>query len=138
MNSPGFLVLTADTVVVLGRRVLGKPANYSQAAQYLRLLSGKTHEVITGISLLESGTTNVWQGAEVTQVQFKILNEAEISEYVAGGEPMDKAGAYAIQGEGKKFVSSFTGSWSNVVGLPLERLEKVILENGWNVRRSTP
>ena len=123
---------------MLGRRILGKPANYSQAAQYLRLLSGKTHEVITGISLLESGTTNVWQGAEVTQVQFKILNEAEISEYVAGGEPMDKAGAYAIQGEGKKFVSSFTGSWSNVVGLPLERLEKVILENGWNVRRSTP
>ncbi len=71
----------------------------------------------------------------MTEVKFKILSLKEIDDYIATGEPMDKAGAYAIQGGGGKFVSSFTGSKSNVIGLPLERLEKVLKENGWNVRR---
>ena len=71
----------------------------------------------------------------MTEVKFRALAEQEIADYIATGEPMDKAGAYAIQGEGRKFVSSYTGSWSNVVGLPMERLEKVLNENGWSVRR---
>jgi septum formation protein len=135
LKEQGFLVLGADTIVVLGDRILGKPKNYSQAQQYLRSLSGKTHRVITGFSLLESGSTKVWTGAEMTEVKFRILGEKEIDEYIATGEPMDKAGAYAIQGGGGKFVSSFTGSKSNVIGLPIERLEKVLKDNGWTVRR---
>jgi len=135
LKQPGFLVLGADTIVVLGAKILGKPENFSQAQHYLRSLSGKTHRVITGFSLLESGSTKVWTGAEMTEVKFRILSAQEIDTYIATGEPMDKAGAYAIQGGGAKFVSSFTGSKSNVIGLPLERLEKVLQENGWNVRR---
>jgi septum formation protein len=138
LKEPGFLVLSADTIVVLGQRVFGKPSGFSQAQQYLRSLSGKTHRVITGLFLLESGTTKVWSGAEMTEVQFRPLSEREIADYVASGEPMDKAGAYAIQGEGHKFVSSLSGSKSNVIGLPLERLERALSENGWNVRRHAP
>ena len=138
LKQQGFLVLGADTVVVLGENILGKPANFSQACDYLRSLSGKTHRVITGFSLLETGSSNLWSGVEQTQVQFRELSEREITDYVSTGEPMDKAGAYAIQGGAGKFVSSFSGSWSNVVGLPLERLEKALKENAWNVRRCTP
>lgn len=138
LNSPGFLVLGADTIVVLGARVLGKPENYSKAQHFLRSLSGKTHSVMTGMCLLDSGSTKLWSGVEQTQVTFRELSESEIRDYIASGEPMDKAGAYAIQGEGGKFVSSYTGSWSNVVGLPLERLEEVLKENGWTVGRRTP
>ena len=93
---------------------------------------------MTGLTLQESGSTNFWTGTEMTEVKFRTLSEVEISDYVAGGEPMDKAGAYAIQGAGGKFVSSYTGSWSNVVGLPMERLEKALKENGWNVGRRSP
>lgn len=138
LKTKGFLVLSADTIVVLGQRILGKPQNFSDAQQFLRSLSGKTHSVITGVTLIESGSTKVWTGAEKTEVKFRILSEKEISDYVSTGEPMDKAGAYAIQGGGGKFVSSCTGSWSNVVGLPLERLESVLKQNGWTVRRRTP
>jgi septum formation protein len=138
LKEPGFLVLGADTMVVLGERILGKPKNFSEGAQYLRALSGKTHRVITGFSLSESASTKVWTGAEMSEVQFKVLSEKEIADYLATGEPMDKAGAYAIQGAGGKFVSSFTGSKSNVIGLPMERLVKVLKEYGWIVRRRTP
>jgi septum formation protein len=130
--------LGADTIVVLGDQILGKPRNFSEAQRFLRSLSGKTHRVISGFHLWESGSTKVWTGAEMTEVKFKILNQDEIDGYIASGEPMDKAGAYAIQGLGGKFVASYTGSWSNVVGLPIERLEKVLQDNGWNVHRRTP
>lgn len=135
LKHKGFLVLGADTMVVLGGNILGKPENFSQAQRYLRSLSGKTHCVITGFTLLETGSSKLWSGAELTEVSFRILSTKEIDEYIATGEPIDKAGAYAIQGDGGKFVSSFTGSKSNVIGLPLERLEKVLKDNGWNVRR---
>jgi septum formation protein len=138
LKRQGFLVLGADTIVVLGSRIFGKPQNKSQACEFLRALASKTHSVISGFTLWETGSTKLWSGAVETRVTFRDLHEEEIQSYVAGGEPMDKAGAYAIQGEGRKFVSSFSGSWSNVVGLPLERLEEVLRENGWNVRRRTP
>ncbi len=138
LKQKGFLILAADTIVVLGRRILGKPENFSEAQRFLRSLSGKTHSVMTGLTLQESGSTNFWTGTEMTEVKFRTLSEVEISDYIASGEPMDKAGAYAIQGAGGKFVSSYTGSWSNVVGLPMERLEKALKENGWNVGRRSP
>ena len=135
LNQPGFLVLSADTIVVLGRQILGKPGNFSEAERFLRSLSGKTHSVITGFSLLESGSTKGWTGAEISEVKFRVLSAREIQDYVSSGEPMDKAGGYAIQGAAQKFVSSLTGSKSNVIGLPMERLEKVLNDNGWAVDR---
>lgn len=136
LKSRGFLVLGADTIVVCGHTLLSKPENSQQAAEFLRLLSGKTHRVITGFYLHESGTENFFSGFDQTFVQFRDLSEVEIHDYVASGEPMDKAGGYAIQGEARKFVSSVQGSWSNVVGLPMERLSKAISEKGWNVHRT--
>jgi septum formation protein len=135
LNSNGFLIIAADTIVALGDRAFGKPGTFSEACETLRLLSGKTHSVITGLCLIESGSMKSWEGFEETRVTFRALSEGEIHDYILSGEPMDKAGAYAIQGAGGKFVSSYSGSWSNVVGLPLEMLEKVLQENGWNVRR---
>lgn len=135
LNLKDILVLGADTMVVLDNRCLGKPANFSEAVSFLRRLSGRTHRVITGLCLLVPGGGSVWLGHTSTEVEFRPLADREIEDYVATGEPMDKAGAYAIQGGGKKFVSSQRGSWSNVVGLPLETLEQALKERGWNVRR---
>lgn len=136
LKSRGYLVLGADTIVTLDETLFGKPENSAVACAYLRLLSGKTHRVITGFTLRESGSTNFYTGYDQTLVEFRELSEAEISAYVATGEPMDKAGGYAIQGGAKKFVSKVSGSWTNVVGLPMERLEAVLKEKGWNVRRA--
>lgn len=139
LNSRGFLILGADTIVALDRRVLGKPKNSDDARRILRLLSGQEHRVITGISLIapQSAGTKVWAGWDTTLVRFRQLSDSEIWDYVESGEPMDKAGAYAIQGNGGKFVSSYSGSWSNVVGLPMERLDEALKENGWTVSRRT-
>lgn len=136
LKSPGFLVLGADTIVALGETLLGKPENSTEAGDFLRLLSGKTHRVISGIHLTETGSTNFYTGYAQTLVEFRELNEDEISAYVASGEPMDKAGGYAIQGGAKKFVSKVEGSWSNVVGLPMELFKAVLKEKGWNVHRA--
>jgi septum formation protein len=138
LKSAENLILGCDTIVLLGERILGKPENTSVAVDYLSLLSGKTHGVISGLALVSGDLTKVWTGRAITQVTFRELTATEIERYVASGEPMDKAGAYAIQGEGKKFVSSFTGSWSNVVGLPLELLQKALSDNGWSIRKATP
>jgi septum formation protein len=133
-----FLVLAADTIVTLDGQMLGKPESAGEATEFLRRLSGKTHSVISGLALLEVGAGKLWSGSDETQVEFKKLSENEISEYVSSGEPMDKAGAYAIQGLGGKLVANFRGSKSNVIGLPLELLEKALKENGWNVHRNSP
>lgn len=138
LNSEGFLILAADTIVALGDQMLGKPQSFSEACDFLRLLSGKTHSVITGLSLIEPNSTKCWSGWDETRVTFHSITETEIQNYVKTGEPMDKAGGYAIQGQASKFVSSYLGSWSNVVGLPMELLEKVLNENGWSVRRRSP
>jgi septum formation protein len=139
LKSVDNLILGADTMVVMGVKCLGKPQNFSEAAEYLRLLSGKVHRVITGMCLLNpdqgQSPSNVWAGCEISEVHFRQLSEEEIADYVQSGEPMDKAGAYAIQGGGSGFVSRLVGSWSNVVGLPIEKLESVLKERGWNVPR---
>lgn len=138
LNSKGFLILGADTMVVLGDQILGKPESDDQAREFLRRLSSNTHSVISGLALHDTSSTKVWSGAVTTQVRFHKLSEEEIENYILTGEPMDKAGAYGIQGEGGKFVAAYDGSWSNVVGLPMERLEQVLKENGWSVRRRSP
>jgi septum formation protein len=110
-------VLGADTLVVADGQILGKPASAEEARQMLRLLSGRTHEVVTGLCLVAGGS--VFSGVERTSVTFAAMSEAEIDWYVATGEPMDKAGAYHVDGRGGLFVSSVSGSPSNVAGLPV-------------------
>ena len=136
MNSPGFLVLAADTMVVLRGRHLGKPKDALQAEQYLASLSGQTHSVITALWLSPTDGRAAVSCAVTTLVTFRKLSADEIQSYVASGEPMDKAGAYGIQGQAKNFVSRVEGSTSNVVGLPMEELERLIAENGFIVGRT--
>lgn len=111
------IVLGADTVVVVDEEILGKPANAGDAARMLRLLAGRWHEVITGVCLRTDSRVIV--DAETTRVRFALLTEDEIRGYVASGEPMDKAGAYAIQGLASKFIDRIEGCYFNVVGLPM-------------------
>src|SRR6185437_1169048 len=111
------IVLGADTIVVLGRSILEKPTDAENARQMLRALSGRTHTVITGICLRHADGAIV--DAESTRVHFVDLTDREIDDYIASGEPIDKAGAYAIQGLASKFVDSIQGCYFNVMGLPL-------------------
>lgn len=114
------VVLAADTVVVVDEHVLGKPEDAADAVRMLRLLSGREHLVVTGICLRHGGACTV--DAETTRVRFVPLTEVEIQEYVRSGEPMDKAGAYAIQGLASKFIDRIEGCYFNVVGLPVALL----------------
>lgn len=116
-EGPGEIVLGADTIVVIDDRVLEKPADVDDARAMLRLLSGRDHSVITGICLRHRDGAIVDHSA--TEVRFARLAESEIADYVASGEPFDKAGAYAIQGLASKFVESVNGCYFNVMGLPL-------------------
>jgi len=125
---PQSYVLGADTIVVVDGEVLGKPKDHADAARMLRILSGRSHEVTTAVSLLAPGTvapgtvapcTRTETRACTTKVYFRKLTEDEIQQYVASGEPMDKAGAYAIQGGASRWTDRIEGEWSNVVGLPL-------------------
>lgn len=136
LKSQKILILSADTVVVFGAQILGKPRNATEACQFLRQLSGEEHSVITGIYLLNMATGEHFAGTEESRVRFRDLTDDEIAAYVATGEPMDKAGAYAIQGEGGKLVAKFDGSWSNIVGLPMELLERVLRDKNWQVKRA--
>jgi len=120
--APGQWVLAADTVVVVDGEALGKPADAAEAAAMLRRLSGRGHEVITGMALWRAGET-IRSRHVRTAVCMRPLSEADIAAYWATGEPRDKAGAYAIQGRGAAFVESIRGSCSNVIGLPLFELE---------------
>lgn len=111
------IVLGADTTVTLDHHILGKPVDTEDARRMLRLLSGRTHRVITGIAVATGARTEI--AAEVTAVKFLTLSEEEIEAYVASGEPMDKAGAYAIQGRAACWIPRIEGDYFNVVGLPL-------------------
>lgn len=117
-------VLGADTVVVVDKTVLGKPADADDARRMLRSLSGRAHQVLTGICLLNDN--DVQQAVEETTVYFRDLDEQEIADYVATGEPMDKAGAYGIQGGASKFIHRIEGCYFNVVGLPISRVYSFI------------
>ena len=124
----GWLALAADTVVILDGRVLGKPAGPADARAMLRALSGRTHEVVTGLAVAHAGAAA--SGWESTRVELRSLEPALIERYVAGGEPLDKAGAYGIQGAGAALVRRLEGCYFNVVGLPVARLVDLLARVG--------
>lgn len=115
----GRWVIGSDTIVLRDAEILGKPADTEDAARMLRSLSGRTHQVLSGYAILDRGTGENRAAAVTTRVTFRSLTDAEITGYIATGEPADKAGSYAIQGLGAFMVSRIEGSYSNVVGLPL-------------------
>ena len=123
-------ILSADTLVVLGREVLGKPANEDQAFSMLGQLSGREHRVITGFCLVSPDSKTFHSEAVMTRVTFKALTEREILGYIATGEPFGKAGSYGIQGIGAFLVKRISGSYTNVVGLPLCALVNALLATG--------
>jgi septum formation protein len=124
------LVISADTVVFCHGKVLGKPSTKKQAIEMLKFLSGKAHYVITGFTVIDGDRNLEITKAVKTKVYFRKLSEKEIKHYVDSGEPMDKAGAYAIQGKGALFVKKIVGDYFNVVGLPLCELYGVLKKFG--------
>ncbi len=127
------IVIGADTLVVLDGTPIGKPQDPQAAFQLLQALSGKTHDVITAVALVNAEDGSRLQEEEVTRVFFRTLSEREISRYVASGEPLDKAGAYGIQGRGALLVQRIEGCYTNVVGLPLARLAGMLRSMGIEV-----
>lgn len=126
------LVLGADTIVVVDGMIFGKPENNADARCMLMELSGREHSVITGLALIDSFSGEFRMDHEETRVRFARLTEDEIEAYIRTGEPFDKAGAYALQGMGALLVEGIVGCYSNVVGLPLMRLRKLLAEFGIN------
>jgi septum formation protein len=127
-DSENLVVLGADTTVTVDNQILGKPEDAADAARMLRLLSGRSHRVATGVAVVTAKSTDV--AAEVTKVEFLALSDAEIKSYVAGGEPMDKAGAYAIQGRAARWIPRIEGCYFNVVGLPLALVSTLLKRCG--------
>ncbi len=134
-SDPSFTVLAADTAVVLpdssddSGTILGKPVSPDDAARMLALLSGRTHAVMTGVAAVHSDRPNrIVADVEITQVTFNLITPAEIDAYVATGEPLDKAGAYAIQGLAARWIPRIEGDYSNVVGLPIARVIALLAE----------
>ena len=125
---PDAVVIAADTLVALDGRTLGKPADDAEAMDMLRALSGRAHDVFTGLCVTDTRTGRRALCAVGTRVVFRALTEDELRAYVATGEPRDKAGAYAIQGGAGAFVEAFEGSFNNVIGLPTERLRDILDE----------
>jgi septum formation protein len=121
---PHRIVVAADTIVTLGNDVLGKPLTAADASSMLRRLSGRSHEVMTGLAVASDG--GVRTHVERTTVWFRTLSDPEIEWYAGSGEPMDKAGGYAIQGLAARFIPKIDGSYSNVVGLPLSALSDLV------------
>ena len=127
-------VIAADTIVVLGNTILGKPSDASDAIRMLRMLSGKAHQVKTAVAVLYQDKTLL--RVITTNVHFRTLEESEIKWYVGTGEPMDKAGAYGIQGKGAVLVERIEGSYDNVVGLPLTAVYEMLLSAGAPVKEA--
>jgi septum formation protein len=125
---PGRIILAADTVVAVQNEILGKPANTEDASRMLRLLSERIHAVTTGVCLIGESFEDV--RSETTAVEFSRMTEDEIRDYVSTGEPMDKAGAYAIQGGASRWVTNVRGDYNNVVGLPVDLVLRMLKERG--------
>ncbi|NLD06468.1 MAG: septum formation inhibitor Maf [Synergistaceae bacterium] len=123
-------VIGADTVVVVEDEIFGKPADHEEALSMIKKLQGKTHTVVTGVALIAPDGRKLVE-AEKTDVKFRSLDEREILSYVGSGESFDKAGSYAIQGQGMLLVESIRGCYFNVVGLPLQRLSRMFAYLGW-------
>ena len=132
---PDAAVIGADTIVSLDGKIFGKPDGASGAEKMLRQLSGRRHEVVTGLALVVDG--KIYSAAEVTAVFFSEMTTQEIRDYVATGEPLDKSGSYALQGGAAKFIEKIHGDWSNVVGLPLHRMKKLFAMAGVELKTSS-
>ena len=129
-HHPNNLVIGADTMVVLKNKIIGKPTDAENARQILRQLSGQEHKVITGVSVVHS---KIFSAASISHVRIKVLTPNKINSYVESGEPMDKAGAYAIQGEGSFLVESYSGSYSNIIGLPMGLLKDLLQKLNFSI-----
>ena len=127
---PGRFILAADTLVSVDGEKLGKPSDSRDAERMLRLLSGRTHQVWTGVSLL-TPSGDLYTESDRSDVTFCSVPEEEIEAYVLSGEPMDKAGAYALQGRASLWISRLEGSYSSVIGLPLHRVRSLLLRGGY-------
>ena len=127
---PHNLVIGADTMVVLENKIIGKPTDAENARQILRQLSGQEHKVITGVAVVHS---KIFSEVSISHVRIKALTPNEINSYVESGEPMDKAGAYAIQGEGSFLVESYSGSYSNIIGLPMDLLKDLLQKLNFSI-----
>jgi septum formation protein len=134
-TAPGELVLAADTVVVIEGQVLGKPADATEARAMLARLAGRGHTVWTGVAVIDTDRGGTVSGTDRSEVRMATLDEAEVAWYVATGEPLDKAGSYAIQGLGALYVEAVSGNYTNVVGLPLPLTSRLFLRLGWDLRR---
>lgn len=121
---PGDVVLGADTTVVVDGMILGKPGDAAEATTMLRLLRGRMHEVFTGVAVVDA--SGVRSAVETTRVWFEAMTDEDISTYVASGEPVDRAGAYAIQGLASRFIPRIEGSYTNVVGLPVALVSSIL------------
>ena len=127
---PEAIIIGADTIVLCGKEILGKPGSLAEARSMLNKLSGRVHQVITGVCVLKGTIRDVRFSS--TDVTFSRLSEEEIDAYVQTGESLDKAGAYAIQGLASRFIERIEGCYFNVVGLPLARLQHALSELGWS------
>ena len=136
LQHPDEIVLSADTIVTLDGSVFGKPADSEEAFQMLKRLIGKTHEVITAVAVMHLNKKRTRVGTERTAVKFRSLSDAEIREYLEIAQPLDKAGAYAAQESPDRIIESVTGSFTNVVGLPMELTIAILAEFG--IRPETP
>jgi septum formation protein len=130
---PDAIIIAADTIGVINNCLIGKPHTAEEAVKTLQSLRGKTHRVITGLTVLDTGSGKMLTRTVETQVQIKALTLIEIQNYVQTGEPLDKAGAYAIQGLGALIVEKISGDYYNVVGLPLNTLADCLKEMGVNL-----
>lgn len=128
INYPDDLVVGADTAVVLDREILGKPESEKEAIEMLLKLSGKTHTVFTGITVMVMNEKIRRSGYDQTEVTFNELSEGQVSDYVSSGEPLDKAGSYGIQGMGSFLVKSYAGEIDTVIGFPSRLFEKMYTE----------
>lgn len=120
------IIISADTLVFCKKSVLGKPKNVSDAKRMLRMLSNSEHDIISGVCIMDMPSKKKLLRTDRTCITMKYMSEEEIEIYIKSGEPMDKAGAYAVQGRGRKFIEKMEGSYTNAVGLPLELLKEMI------------
>jgi septum formation protein len=129
LRYPASMIVAADTVVLIDEQILGKPQDDEDARGMLRQLSGRWHQVLTGVAFIDGASAEVRVAYEKTEVKFAVMSQDEIDWYVASGEPMDKAGAYAIQGLGARFIEGIRGDYFNVVGLPVRLLYQLFGAN---------
>jgi septum formation protein len=127
-RAPSSPIVAADTTVVIDEQILEKPSDQNDAGRMLRKLSGQWHQVITGVALIDGSTSQIQVRCEKTEVKFAAMSQDEIDWYALSGEPMDKAGAYAIQGLGARFIERIRGDYFNVMGLPLRLLYEMVRE----------